>query len=78
VEDDASMVSPSQMALLMVDWTDPQKAMYEFIPRLFKEADVRASEIRGSHIDETVHIELASSILESLLSQEMEGENDNF
>lgn len=32
VEEDAMMVAPSQMALLMVDWTDPQKAMLVLAP----------------------------------------------
>lgn len=27
LEDDQDMVSPAQIGLLLVDWTDPQKAM---------------------------------------------------
>jgi len=56
--DDASMVAPSQIALLTVDWTDPQKAI----------------EVRGMQVDHGVHIDLGISIIETLTTQALPAE----
>jgi hypothetical protein len=38
LDEDQEMVSPAQVCAMFVDWTDPQKAMYESDPSLVRTA----------------------------------------
>ncbi|KAI0941839.1 hypothetical protein AcV7_002413 [Taiwanofungus camphoratus] len=57
---DEEIVTPAQVGLMFVDWTDPQKA-----------ATVTKG-LRDNPADDTIHIDLASDIVKALFSKEME------
>ncbi|EIN08176.1 hypothetical protein PUNSTDRAFT_143847 [Punctularia strigosozonata HHB-11173 SS5] len=58
-EGEQSTVGPAQMVVMLIDWTDPQKAI----------------EIQGQVVDELVHVDLAGEILKALFSKDLEKEN---
>ncbi|KAG2136706.1 nuclear condensing complex subunit [Suillus clintonianus] len=55
VDENQDMVSPAQIAAMLVDWTDPQKAI----------------EVQDQPTDETIHIDLASDIARALFDDRM-------
>ncbi|KAI0696847.1 nuclear condensing complex subunit [Cytidiella melzeri] len=62
-EGDDDMISPAQASLMIVDWTDPQKAQ------------AIAQNIHGHAVDESVHIDLANDIVKALFNDELEKED---
>ncbi|KAL6308311.1 nuclear condensing complex subunit [Sparassis latifolia] len=54
---DEEMVSPAQVGLMFVDWTDPQKA---------------ACGVQGISADEAIHVDFASDIVRALFNKELE------
>ncbi|KAH9921582.1 nuclear condensing complex subunit [Amylocystis lapponica] len=60
---DEEMITPAQVGIMFVDWTDPQKAV-----AVTKGALEKA-------VDNTIHVDLASDIVKALFSKEMEKED---
>ncbi len=79
LDDEQEMLPLGQMGLMMVDWLDPQKAVYvsshicSFIlgcsplHELMKRFD--CSERDGVNSDQGVHLDLAMDILKSILAE---------
>lgn len=72
------MVTPAQLATMLVDWTDPQKAVYvpEFVPACISDLIPRAvaNGMRESAADDALHIDLANDIVKTLFKQDMTSE----
>lgn len=76
LDEDQEMVSPPQVCAMFVDWTDPQKAMYDSdttpcarlnsSPSLFSPRGTQ-----GQSPDQMVHVELATSILRALFKKDI-------
>ncbi|GJE85117.1 condensin complex subunit 3 [Phanerochaete sordida] len=57
---DEDMISPAQACLMIVDWTDPQKAV------------AATQQVPGLKADESVHVDLASDIIKALFNEDLD------
>ncbi|TDL22781.1 ARM repeat-containing protein [Rickenella mellea] len=55
LDEDEEMVKPSQIAMLLADWTDPQKTI----------------KVNNQEVDQTIHVDLAIDILKALFNKDM-------
>ncbi|KAF8524376.1 nuclear condensing complex subunit [Hysterangium stoloniferum] len=56
LDDELKMIPPSQIALLLADWTDPRNAV----------------EMSGQAVDDTIHVDLAIDIVKTLLKSKVD------
>ncbi|EPQ52389.1 chromosome condensation complex protein [Gloeophyllum trabeum ATCC 11539] len=56
LDDDREMISPANVVAMFVDWTDPQKAVA----------------VRGQAADDKIHFDMATEIVRTLYSKDME------
>jgi condensin complex subunit 3 len=71
--DKAAMVAPLQIGLQLIDWTDPQKAMFvlSFLQRnSLADALELLSDVQGVAIDEDIHFDLAMLMVKKLYQEE--------
>ena len=80
LEEGEEMVSPAQIGLMLLDWTDPSKTVYVFLLNERSQSNSASGIfIRGSGeagVDEmSVHIDVAIDIIKELFVKEMESES---
>lgn len=80
LEGDEEMVHPLQVSSLLVDWMDPQKAMY-VLPSHIRQTFVLSwstlSEIRGESADKNIHVDLSVDIIKALLEKDRDSKFDS-
>jgi hypothetical protein len=65
------MISPLMFSSMLVDWTDPQQAMYVLfssrVSCLLKDV---CSDVPGRELDDTIHLDLATLVIKEILKSD--------
>ena len=69
-------ISPMQVAMMLVDWTDPQKAVYVVYGAQKTPTKIFAHRpVNGRPTDDNVHVELASNIVKALFDDKIDSKS---
>ena len=72
LDEGQTMVSPLQLASMLVDWMDPDKAVYvESSLLLWAPVQSFNREVPGRKKDDSVHIDLAADIIKALFDDKL-------
>ena len=75
LEEDEEMVAPAQIGLMLVDWTDPSKAVYVLTKACSRNtlftSNLEYSKADGRPTDESIHVDVAIDIVRALFDKEM-------